>query len=64
MYQHTNSDILMSRKQVAEYLHICRTTLDRLNLPRIKIRRKVLFSKAAVDKWLQEQTTNHGGRHE
>ncbi len=54
----TNSDSLMSRKQTAEYLHVCRTTLDRLNLPKIRLRRRVLFSKIAIDKWLQEQTVN------
>jgi excisionase family DNA binding protein len=56
-----SSDIL-TRRKAAEYLHVCRTTLDRLNLPRIKVRRRVLFTKAAVDQWLQEHTaTNEGG---
>jgi len=62
MYQHTNSDILMTRKQTAEYLNVCRTTLDRLNCPKIRLRRRVLFSKIAIDKWLQEHTTNNGGQ--
>ncbi|WP_411045140.1 helix-turn-helix domain-containing protein [Treponema sp. TIM-1] len=52
---------ILSRQQAAEYLHVCRTTLDRLNLPRIKVRRRVLFTKAAVDKWLAENTTRKGG---
>jgi hypothetical protein len=52
----SNLDILMTRQQTAEYLHVCRTTLDRLNLPKIRLRRRVLFSKVAIDKWLQEQT--------
>ncbi len=59
---HTNSDLLMDRKQAAEYLRVCLTTLGRLNLPKIKLRRRVLFSKVAVDLWLQEQTTNRGGK--
>jgi hypothetical protein len=48
-----NPDIL-TRNQAAEYLHICRTTLDRLNLPRVQIRRRVFFRKATLDKWLSE----------
>jgi len=60
MNQHTNSDVLMNRKQAAEYLCVCKTTLDRLNCPKIKLRRRVLYSRIAIDKWLQEQTTERG----
>jgi hypothetical protein len=48
------SDIL-TRNQAAEYLHICRTTLDRLNLPRVRIRRRVFFRKATLDQWILER---------
>jgi hypothetical protein len=56
-----SSDIL-SRKQAAEYLHICKTTLDRLNLPRTQIRRRVFFKQSALDKWLEEHTQVKGGQ--
>jgi hypothetical protein len=47
------TEILMGRKQTAEYLgHICLTTLDRLNLPRVKVRRRVLYRKSTLDAWL------------
>jgi hypothetical protein len=47
---------VLSRKAAAEYLGICTTTLDRLDIPRIQIRRRVLFQKEAIDKWLKENT--------
>jgi hypothetical protein len=51
-----SSEILMGRKQAAEYLgRICLTTLDRLNLPRIKVRRRVLYRKITLDTWLSTQ---------
>jgi len=52
-----NSDTLMDRKQAAEYLRVCKTTLDRLDCPKIRLRRRVLFSKITLDKWLLEHTS-------
>ena len=49
------SDI-MSRKQASEFLGICRTTLDRLDIPRTKIRRRVMYKRAILEKWLDEHT--------
>jgi hypothetical protein len=58
------SDIL-SRKQAAEYLgHICLTTLDRLKLPRIRIRRCVLYRKVTLDTWLSTQEKIKGVSNE
>ena len=51
------SDIL-SRRQAAEFLGICRTTLDRLDIPRIKIRRRILFRREILLQWLDEHTDN------
>ena len=51
-----HSTELLSRSDAAAYLRICRTTLDRLNIPRIQVRRRVLFRKAVLDKWLEENT--------
>jgi len=55
------SDIL-SRKQAAEFLGICRTTLDRLDIPRTKIRRRVMYKRAVLERWLDEHTEGRGGR--
>jgi hypothetical protein len=60
----TLSDIL-SHKQAAEYLgKICLTTLDRLKLPRIKIRRRVLYRKITLDTWLSAQEKSKGVSNE
>lgn len=52
-----NNDIL-SRKEAAKFLGVCLTTLDRLNIPRIRIRHRVLFKKAVLLKWTDENTEN------
>jgi excisionase family DNA binding protein len=51
---------VMSRAQAAEYIGIGKSTLDRLNIPKIKIRKRVLFKKEAIDKWLFSQQTKGG----
>jgi hypothetical protein len=47
---------VMSRAEAASYLRICRTTLDRLTIPKTKIRKRVLYRKAVLDQWLAQQT--------
>ena len=51
----TNFEIL-SRRQAAEFLGICRTTLDRLDIPRTKIRRRVMYKRTVLERWLDEHT--------
>jgi excisionase family DNA binding protein len=48
---------IMSRAQAAAYIGIGKSTLDRLNIPKIQIRRRVLFQKETIDKWLLSQQT-------
>ena len=44
---------VMSRTEAAAYIGICKVTLDRIDdIPKIKIRRRVLFKKDAIDRWL------------
>jgi len=47
---------VMSRAEAAEYLRIGKSTLDRLNIPKIQIRRRVLFKKEVIDRWLTQNT--------
>jgi len=47
---------VMSRAQAAAYIGIGKSTLDRLNIPKIRIRKRVLFKKEAIDQWLKEHT--------
>lgn len=52
-----NKDIL-SRAETAAYLHIGRSSLDKIkDLPRIKIGRRTLFRRSVLDKWLSEHET-------
>jgi hypothetical protein len=48
---------VMSRAAVAAYIGIGKSTLDRLDIPKIQIRRRVFFRKETVDKWLISQQT-------
>jgi hypothetical protein len=59
-----NESNILSRKQAAIFLGICCTTLDRLDIPRIKIRRRVLFKREILLRWLDEQTERKGELYE
>jgi predicted DNA-binding transcriptional regulator AlpA len=50
----STSDVL-TRKQAAEYLKISRGTLDKLDIPRIQIRRRAVYRKADIDQWLESR---------
>ena len=48
-------DNLFSRKEAAAYLGgICLTTLGRLRIPAVKLRRRVFYRIVDLDKWLAE----------
>jgi hypothetical protein len=51
---------ILTRRAAAEYLKICRTTLDRLDIPRTHVRRRVLYRRAVLDRWLAEHTEGAG----
>ena len=50
-----NAEIL-SRREAAIFLGICRNTLDRLDIPRTKIGRRVLFKRDVLNKWIDAHT--------
>ena len=47
---------ILSRKEAAAFLGICRTTLDRLDIPRTRIGRRVLFKKEVLNRWIDDHT--------
>jgi hypothetical protein len=49
------SDI-MNRREAAAFLGICLTTLDRLDIPRTRIRHRVMFKRDVLIKWIDEHT--------
>ena len=51
----TRNDVL-SRKEAAAFLGVCLTTLDRLDIPRTRIRQRVLYKREVLNKWLDKHT--------
>ena len=49
---------ILSRKEAAAFLGICLTTLDRLDIPKTKIRHRVMFKRDVLNKWVDEHTEN------
>jgi hypothetical protein len=47
---------VLSRKAAAAFLGVCKTTLDRMNIPRTKIRRRVLYRQSVLLQWLEKNT--------
>jgi hypothetical protein len=48
---------ILSRREAAQYLGICRTTLDRLDdLPKTRIRHRVMYKREMLNKWIDEHT--------
>jgi hypothetical protein len=49
---------ILSRKKAAAFLGICLTTLDRLDIPRTKVRHRVMYRRDVLDRWIIEHTEN------
>lgn len=49
---------LMTRKQVAEYLHISMSTFNKIDIPFVRLRRKKIYFKETVDAWLKNHEIN------
>jgi len=49
---------ILSRREAAKYLGICLTTLERLDIPRTKIRHRVMFKRDVLEKWVDDHTEN------
>jgi len=47
---------ILSRREAAEYLGICRATLDRLDIPKTRIRHRVMFKRDVLNKWIDDHT--------
>jgi hypothetical protein len=43
---------VMSRREAAAYIGISKSVLDRIDIPRVKIRKRVLYRREAVSEWL------------
>jgi hypothetical protein len=47
---------ILSRKKAAAFLGICLSTLDRLDIPKTKIRQRVLYKRDNLIKWIDAHT--------
>jgi hypothetical protein len=57
------NDELLNRKSACSYLGgICLTTLGRLKIPQVRIRRRVLYRKKDLEKWIAEQIVKPEGK--
>jgi len=56
------TDDILSRREAAEYLGVCRATLDRLDIPKTRIRHRVMFKRGVLIKWVDEHTDKKGGK--
>jgi hypothetical protein len=53
----------LSRKQAANYLGICTTTLDRLvDLPRVNIRGRIFYRPVDIEAWLEKNAKPRTGK--
>jgi len=50
------SNRVLSRASASAYLGVCKTTLDRLNIPRTKVRRRVFYLESVLLQWLEKNT--------
>jgi len=47
---------ILSRREAAAVLGICRATLDRLDIPRTRVRHRVMYKREVINKWIDEHT--------
>jgi len=52
----TEAAEILSRKKAAAFLGICLATLDRLDIPRTKIRHRVMYKRDVLNKWIDDHT--------
>lgn len=55
----TERDIL-NRREAAEYLGVCVTTLDRLDITRSRMRHRVAYSREELKRWFENQSERKG----
>ena len=56
MKQDFGTPDVLSRREAAALLGICKATLDRLDMPRTRIRHRVMYKRDVINKWIDEHT--------
>jgi len=49
---------VLSRREAAAFLGVCTTTLDRLDIQRIRVRHRVMFKREVLKKWIDDHSEN------
>jgi hypothetical protein len=49
-------NVVLSRKETAAFLGVCLSTLDRIDMPKVRIRDRVVYKRDDVLKWLDTHT--------
>jgi hypothetical protein len=47
---------ILTRKEAAVFIGVCENTLDKLDIPRTKVRRRVFYKREILLKWLDDHT--------
>jgi hypothetical protein len=53
---------ILSRREAAAFLGVCRATLDRLGIPKTRIRHRVMYKRVELNKWVDEHTERKKGK--
>lgn len=62
-----NERQILTRQQTADYLTVGLTSLDKMiarrdnPLPHIRVGRRVVIPREALERWIQEETERNGG---
>jgi hypothetical protein len=52
----------LSRQEVCKQLRCSATTLSRLGIPQVKIRRRVWYRRETIEAWILSQESNSRGQ--
>jgi len=58
----SNDTQLLTRRESASFLRVGLSLFDKMEIPGIKLGRRVVFRKSALEAWLAEKETLHCGR--
>jgi len=53
---------VMNRREAAAYLGICLSTLDRLDVPRLRMRHRVAYKREELNKWIDSNLERKRGK--
>nr|AGS53317.1 hypothetical protein [uncultured bacterium contig00013] len=47
---------VLSRREAAAMLGICRATLDKLDIPKTRVRHRIMYKRDVIKKWIDDHT--------